>query len=297
MARTRRGRGDARLAGWLIAPTAVLLLAIIGYPVVRATVRSLYGDPIAGPPRLVWLRHYADALAGPDSADFWAAFRFTVFFATVTLVLEVLLGLAMAIVMNRAFHGRGLLRTSVLVPWGIPTTVTALLWGWMLQPDGIVNAVTGRHVIWTGREWPATWALVIADTWKTAPFVGLLLLAGLQVIPAELYESATVDGAGPVGRFRYVTLPLLRPALLVAVVFRMLDALRVYDLPKILTDGANNTTSLSMLVVQSWRDQQRYGYGSALSTLTFLLIFAVAYLFVRTLGANVVRSLQGGAPP
>jgi ABC-type sugar transport system permease subunit len=290
--RRRRTRGGGRPAFWLIAPTAVLLAAIIGYPVLRAMWRSLYSDSITGPARFVGPRNYIDALVGPDSADFWAAFRFTVFFAAVTLLLEVLLGLAMALIMNRAFHGRSLLRTSVLVPWGIPTTVTALLWAWMLQPDGIVNSVLGRHTVWTGSEWPAKWALIIADTWKTAPFVALLLLAGLQVIPAELYESAKVDGAGVLGRFGYITLPMLRPALLVTVVFRLLDALRVYDLPTILTQGANNTTSLSMLVVQASIQQLKYGYGSALSTLTFLLIFAVAYLFVRTLGANVVRSLR-----
>jgi multiple sugar transport system permease protein len=217
-----------------------------------------------------------------------------VFFAAVTLLLEVLLGLAMALIMNRAFHGRGLLRISVLVPWGIPAAVTAVLWTRMLQPDGIVNRVLGTNIIWTGREWPAKWALIITETWRTAPFVALLLLAGLQVIPDELYESAKVDGAGVLARFKYITLPMLRPALLVVVVFRIMDALRIYDLPKIMTGGANNTTSLSNLVVEASINQTKYGYGSALSTLTFLLIFAVAYLFVRTLGANVVQSLRQG---
>jgi len=290
----RRRRRDRLLALGLIAPTAVFLAAVIGYPVLRAVWQSLYSDSITGQRRFIGLGNYTRALAdaGPDSADFWSAVQFTVFLAAVTLLLEVLLGLAMALIMNRAFHGRSLLRTSVLVPWGIPTAVTALLWAWMLQPAGIVNSVLGLDTIWMGSEWPAKWALVIAETWRNAPFVALLLLAGLQVIPAELYEVAKADGAGLLARFRYITLPMLRPALLVAVVFRMLDALRVYDLPQILTGGANNTTTLSMLVVDASVRQTNYGYGSALSTLTFLLIFAVAYLFVRTFGLNVVQSLR-----
>jgi len=294
--RRRQTRRDRLLAFCLVAPTAVFLAAVIGYPVLRAVWRSLFSDPITGPARFVGLDNYTRALvdSGPDSADFRAAFQFTVFFAAVTLLLEVLLGLAMALIMNRAFRGRGLLRTSVLIPWGIPTAVTALLWAWMLQPDGIINSVLGLDTIWTGSEWPAKWALVIAETWKNAPFVALLLLAGLQVIPAELYDVAKADGAGLLARFRYITLPMLRPALLVVVVFRMLDALRVYDLPQILTGGANNTTTLSMLVVDASIHQTNYGYGSALSTLTFLLIFAVAFLFIRTFGMNVVQSLRQG---
>jgi ABC-type sugar transport system permease subunit len=292
--RRHQTRRDRVLAFWLIAPTAVLLVTIIGYPVLRAMWRSLYSDSITGESRFVWLENYITALVGSGSADFWAAFRFTVFFAAVTLLLEVLLGLAIALIMNRALRGRGLLRISVLIPWGIPTAVTAVLWLRMLQPDGVVNSVLGLDTIWTGSEWPAKWALITAETWRSAPFVALLLLVGLKVIPAELYESAKVDGAGVLARFKYITLPMLRPALLVAVVFRMMDALRVYDLPQIMTRGANNTASLSYLTVEFSINQTKYGYGSALSTLTFLLIFAVAYLFVRTLGANVVQSLRQG---
>jgi multiple sugar transport system permease protein len=193
----------------------------------------------------------------------------------------------MALIMHRAFRGRGLIRTSVLVPWAIPTAVTALLWQWMFQPTGVVNAITGQHTIWTGSHWPSMWAIIIADVWKTAPFIGLLLLAGLQIIPDELYEAAKVDGASALQRFRRITLPLLRNAILVAVLFRMLDVLRIFDLPYILTGGANGTSTLSILVVQQIR--QGFNSAAALSTITFLLIFLVAFLFVRFLGANVVE--------
>lgn len=292
-ARARRAsRGDSRLALWLIAPTVVALLLVIGYPVVRALWLSTYSDSITGNNHFIGIDNYRDALTGPDAADFWAAFRFTSLFGLVTLVLEVSIGMAMALIMNRAFRGRGLLRTSVLVPWAIPTAVTAVLWRWMLQPDGVVNYLISHKILWTGSEWPAKWAIVVADTWKTAPFIGLLLLAGLQIIPDELYESARVDGAGPWKRFVTITLPLVRPALLVAVLFRLLDALRVYDLPAILTGGANDTTSLSILVVRASIGQTKFGFGSALSTLTFLYVFVVAFFFVKVLGTNVVRTQQ-----
>lgn len=290
--RRRATRGEGALAFWLITPTVAALAVVIGYPVVRALWLSLFSDSITGHSRFIGIDHYTNALTGPNSDEFWAAFRFTSFFAVITLVLEVVIGMAIALIMNRAFRGRGLLRTSVLVPWAIPTAVTAVLWRWMLQPDGVVNYLIHKQVIWTGSEWPAKWAIIVADTWKTAPFIALLLLAGLQLIPEELYESAKVDGAGPWKRFVHITLPLVRPALMVAVLFRLLDALRVYDLPAILTNGANNTTSLSMLVVQASIQQTKFGYGSALSTLTFLYILIVAFFFVKVLGTNVVRTQQ-----
>jgi len=296
--RPRRGRGkrassgDQRLAFWLITPTLIALLLVVGYPIVRAIVRSFYDDPIGGTPGFIGLRNYTDALTGSGSSEFWGALWVTVFFTVVSVAFEVVIGFAMAMVMHRAFRGRGLIRTSVLVPWAIPTAVTAVLWGWIFQPNGIVNHLIGQHIIWTGSEWPAKWAIIIADTWKTAPFIALLLLAGLQIIPDELYEAAKVDGAGPWRRFLEITLPLVKPALLVAVLFRMLDVLRIYDVPAILTHGANDTTTLSILVVQSAIGNLQAGYGSALSTLTFLFIFLCAFLFVKLLGTNVVQTQQ-----
>ncbi len=205
-------------------------------------------------------------------------------------MLETLIGLAMALVMNRAFRGRGILRASVLVPWAIPTAVAAVLWRWVFDPSGIVNALFGGKVVWTGSEIPSTIAIVVADTWKTAPFMALLILAGLQIIPDEVYEAAKIDGADAWQRFLRITLPLVRPALMVAILFRMLDALRMYDLPWIFTHGANGTSTLSILVVQSTLSQLKPGYGGALSTLTFVFIFITAFLFVRLLGVNAVEA-------
>jgi len=268
----------------------VFLLSVVGYPVLRALYLSLFADILTGTGKFVGFGNYSKALVGSGKDDFWAAFWVTNVFTGISVALEVVIGMWMALIMNRAFRGRALVRTSVLVPWAIPTAVTAKLWGWMLYPDGVVNAVIGKKIIWTGSEWPSKWAIIIADTWKTAPFIALLLLAGLQIIPADVYEAARVDGASAWQRFTRITLPLLKPAILVAVLFRLLDVLRIYDLPAILTGGANGTKTLSMLVVQQAIGGTKFGYGSALSTLTFLYIFLVALAFVKLLGANVVQT-------
>jgi len=285
-------RSDGRLAFWLIIPSLAVLTLVIGYPVVQGMIRSLFSDSLGEPVQFVGLGNYTSALWGENNGDFWDAFNVTFFFTFVTVVLETAIGLAMALIMNQAFKGRGLMRASVLVPWAIPTAVAAVLWRWAFDPRGIVNHLFGISVTWTGSEWPSKFAIIFADTWKTAPFVALLILAGLQVIPGDVYEAAKLDGANALKRFLHITLPLVKPSLLVAILFRMLDALRMYDLPAIFTNGANDTTTLSILVVRASLGNLQAGYGAALSTLTFLIIFASAFLFVKLLGANVVRSQE-----
>jgi multiple sugar transport system permease protein len=198
----------------------------------------------------------------------------------------------MALIMNRNFRGRGILRAAILVPWAIPTAVTAKLWYFIFATQGIVNTILGAQIIWGSDLWASRFAIVIADTWKTTPFMALLILAGLQLIPEDTYEAARMDGASTVQTFFRITIPLLKPALVVAVLFRTLDALRMYDLPQILTNGGGGrgdaTTTLSILVVK--QVQQGLNSASALSTITFVLIFAVAFVFIRLLGANVTGS-------
>ncbi|PZE28988.1 MULTISPECIES: carbohydrate ABC transporter permease [unclassified Curtobacterium] len=314
----RRGRSGlnaahGRWAVWLIGPTLLLLAIVIGYPVVSAIVQSFQNDAgldkatgmfvsggFAGVANYVhWLGQRCgtggSAVACPPGslgATFWTSFGNTFFFTAVTVVFETVIGVWMAIIMNRPFTGRALVRAAVLVPWAIPTAVTAKLWYFIFDVNGVLNQVLGTHVLWTSGEWSSRFAIVIADTWKTTPFMALLILAGLQLIPEEVYEAGKVDGATTVQRFLHITLPLVRPALMVAVLFRVLDALRLYDLPAILTGGGggsgNATTTLSILVVEQIR--QGFNSASALSTITFLVIFAVAFLFVRFLGANVVQT-------
>ncbi|WP_427016188.1 carbohydrate ABC transporter permease [Pseudarthrobacter sp. P1] len=308
----RKAKTQGRWAATLVLPSMIVLGIVIVYPVANAIIMSFQQDegldPVTG--SFVaggfagfanfthWLLQQCPAPDGttacsPGSlgAQFWSAMGTTFFFTVVTVVLETVLGFWMAIIMARTFRGRSALRAAVLVPWAIPTAVTAKLWFFIFAFDGIANKLFGTAILWTGSEGPARAAIIIADVWKTTPFMALLILAGLQMIPAEVYEAAKVDGASAWQRFTQITLPLVKPALMVAVLFRVLDALRMYDLPAIMTGGANGTTTLSILVV----DQIRQGFNSAaaLSTITFLVIFLVAFIFVRFLGANAVQSATG----
>jgi multiple sugar transport system permease protein len=304
---------QGRWAAWLLAPTILALSVVIVYPIITAIVMSFQKDAgldpatglfVAGGPAgfsnyTNWLLQQCPAPGGgtvdcsPGSlgAQFWSATGTTFFFAIVTVALETVLGFWMAVIMARAFRGRSLVRAAVLVPWAIPTAVTAKLWLFIFAFEGIGNKLFNTSILWTGSEWPARWAVIIADVWKTTPFMALLILAGLQMIPAEVYEAAKVDGASAWQRFRMITLPLVKPALMVAILFRTLDALRMFDLPYILTGGANNTTTLSILVINQIR--QGFNAAAALSTITFFIIFIVAFIFVRFLGANVVEQQTG----
>jgi multiple sugar transport system permease protein len=286
---------------------------VIVYPIITAIVMSFQKDAgldpatglftEGGPAGLSnyynWIFQHCPAPGGGTvdcppgtlGAQFWSATGTTFFFTIVTVTLETVLGFWMAVIMARAFRGRSLVRAAVLVPWAIPTAVTAKLWLFIFAFEGIGNKLFNTTVLWTGSEWPARWAVIIADVWKTTPFMALLILAGLQMIPAEVYEAAKVDGASAWQRFRMITLPLVKPALMVAILFRTLDALRMFDLPYILTGGANNTTTLSILVINQIR--QGFNAAAALSTITFIIIFLVAFIFVRFLGANVVEQQTG----
>jgi multiple sugar transport system permease protein len=294
---------QGRWASVLLLPSLLLLAIVIIYPVVNAIIMSFQkdaglntatgffeqGGPAGFDNYAHWLAQQCNGVACPPGtlgSQFWGAMATTFFFAIVTVALETVLGFWMAIIMARSFRGRSAVRAAVLVPWAIPTAVTAKLWFFIFAFEGIANKLFGQQILWTGSEWPARWAIIISDVWKTTPFMALLILAGLQLIPDEVYEAAKVDGASALQRFTQITLPLVRPALMVAVLFRMLDALRMFDLPYIMTQGGNNTTTLSILVV----DQIRQGFNSAaaLSTITFLVIFIVAFIFVRFLGANAV---------
>ena len=298
---------QGRWAYTLLAPTIILLAVVIIYPVINAIIMSFQKDSgldpatgffVEGGPAgfdnyTHWLLQQcatgttmAPCPPGTLGSRFWDAMGTTFLFTAVTVVLETVLGFWMAVIMARAFRGRSLVRAAVLVPWAIPTAVTAKLWFFIFAFEGIANKLFGTQILWTGSEWPAKWAIIISDVWKTTPFMALLILAGLQLIPDEVYEAAKVDGASTWQRFTQITLPLVKPALMVAILFRVLDALRMYDLPAIMTAGANNTSTLSILVV----DQIRQGFNAAaaLSTITFLVIFIVAFIFVRFLGANAV---------
>ena len=288
-----------------------LLAVVIGYPIVSAVLTSFQNDAgldangfftrggFAGFGNFGhWLLQRCPGAGGSGAtacppgnlgSQFWPATFTTLFFTLATVALETVMGFWMAIIMNRAFAGRSLVRTAILVPWAIPTAVTAKLWFFIFSVGGIVNSLLGTDTLWTTDDWPARFAIIIIDVWKTTPFMALLLLAGLQLIPADVYEAARVDGASVWKTFWTITLPLVRPALVVAILFRVLDALRMYDLPAIF-GGGNATATWSVLVVEQLR--QGPNSASALSTIVFLFIFLIAFIFVRFLGANVVRTTE-----
>jgi multiple sugar transport system permease protein len=180
------------------------------------------------------------------------------------------------------------LRTVVLVPWAVLTVVTATMWRTIFEsPQGFVNSILGTDTVWLGEEPQALIVIIIADVWKTAPFMALLILAGVQVIPGDIYEAAKVDGATAWQRFRKITIPLLIPAILVALIFRTLDALRIFDLPYVLTKGAHGTTTLSLVAQETFAQNRIYGLGAAYSVLTFIVVMIVSFTYIRTVGGNI----------
>jgi multiple sugar transport system permease protein len=306
--------GEARRGLLLVAPTLVMLALVIIYPLIRAVILSFQKDQ-----QLVggffqqggsagfsnyshWLLQQCATATGTQSCppgtlgnQFWGAFGVTVFWTVVSVAIEVVLGLWFATIMNREFKGRGIVRAAILIPWAIPTAVTAQLWYFIYAFDGVLNKILGyvgvSPVLWTSDTWPARMGVVIADAWKTTPFMALLILAGLQLISKDVYEAAEVDGASRWQVFTRITLPLIKVPLMVAVLFRVLDVMRIFDLPWIMTRGANGTTSLSILVVK--QIQEGFNSASALSTIVFIIIAITAFIFVRFLGADVIQKPPG----
>jgi multiple sugar transport system permease protein len=288
----RRSKGipERRLAKLMVAPSMILIAVVAAYPIIYAVWLSLHEYSVrqaglsrwAGP---LGLRNYHAAFSNPQ---WWSALEHTLIFTVVSVALELVIGLGMALAMHSAFRGQGLLRTVVLVPWAVLTVVTAVMWRTMfVSPYGFVNTILGTQTVWLGSEPQALIVIIIADVWKTAPFMALLILAGLQVIPGEIYEAAEVDGATTWQRFARITLPLLTPAILVALIFRTLDALRIFDLPFVLTQGQNGTSTLSTIAQEAFATNRIYGLGAAMAVLTFIIVMIVSFSYIRFVGGNL----------
>jgi multiple sugar transport system permease protein len=285
--RRSRGTSERRLAAYMVSPSLLLIALVAAYPIGYAVWLSLheYSVRVAGLSRWKGLGNYSNALQDPD---FWAAVKNTFIFTAGSVTFEVIIGMGMALAMHSAFRGQGLLRTVVLVPWAVLTVVTAMMWRTIFDPTlGLVNSLLGTDIVWLGQSPHAMIVMIVADVWKTAPFMALLLLAGLQVIPGEIYEAAKVDGATIWQRFSKITLPLLMPALLVALIFRTLDALRIFDLPFVLTKGTHGTNTLSLEAYQTFTANNIIGLGAALAVLTFLIVMAVSFMYIRFVGGNI----------
>lgn len=285
-------RQRVRSAWLFIAPMLIVLALVAGWPLLRtiwfgftdANLSDLEGAEFVG------FLNYGYLLTDPE---WWNAVWNTMVFASISVTLETVFGLGIALALDAHFRGRGLLRAAVLIPWAIPTVVSAQMWGWMFHDVfGVINEVLkilgliSEPIAWTASPDTALIAVIMVDVWKTTPFMALLLLAGLQMLPNECYESAKVDGVHPLKVFFKVTLPLLKPALMVAIIFRVLDALRIFDLIYVMSGNNKDTMSMSVYARQQLVDFQDVGYGSAAATMLFLIIaiFTVVYLTLGGIG-------------
>ena len=287
-------------SAWLfLAPTFLVPALVAGWPLIRtiyfsftnASLTNLSGAEFVGFANyLSWITLksgrtiYRGLLADPA---WWNAVWNTLKFTFLSVSIETALGLIVALVLNAQFPGRGLVRAAILIPWAIPTIVSAKMWAWMLNDQfGILNdmllglGLIGEKIAWTASPDTAMIAVLIVDVWKTTPFMALLILAGLQMVPGDIYEAARIDGVHPVRIFWRVTLPLIRPALMVAVIFRMLDALRIFDLIYVLTPNNAQTKTMSVMARENLFDFDKFAYGAAASTMLFLIIATITILYM-----------------
>jgi trehalose/maltose transport system permease protein len=283
------------VSAWLfLLPMLVVLLLVAGYPLVQTIWLGFTDANLAdlSQSKFIGIDNYYTAVDGKSygvlvDRDWWNAVWNTLEFAVFSVLIETVLGLVVALVLNASFRFRGLVRAAVLIPWAIPTVVSAKMWGWMLHDQfGFINdklmwlGIISQPIAWTASSDWAMKSVILVDVWKTTPFMALLILAALQMLPMQCYEAARVDGIHPVKVFFRVTLPLIRPALMVAVIFRFLDALRIFDLIYVLTSNSKETMSMSVYARQQLVDFQQVGYGSAASTLLFLIIAFITVIYI-----------------
>jgi multiple sugar transport system permease protein len=291
---TDKTRAERKLGLMLVAPAVVMMLLVTAYPIAYAIFLSLQKKDLRFPGEggFVGLSNYVTVLG---SHLWWQAVGNTVFITVVSVAIELVLGMTIALIMHRAIFGRGLVRTSVLIPYGIVTVVAAFTWFYAFDPgSGFVNHLPfiADDKAWFGGRFSSFAVIIMAEVWKTTPFMALLLLAGLATIDDGLYEAARVDGATAWQRFWRITLPLLKPALLVALLFRTLDAFRVFDSIFIMTKGAQDTESVSIVGYQQLLSRLNLGLGSAVSVLIFLLVLLIAIAFVKGFGTAVPKGQE-----
>ncbi|WP_018897487.1 sugar ABC transporter permease [Rhizobium sp. 2MFCol3.1] len=293
-------KADRVRSAWMfLAPTLFILAVVAGWPLFRtiyfsftnASLTSLGDAKFVGFDNyLTWITLksgrtvYKGLLADPA---WWNAVWNTMKFTVLSVLIETALGLIVALVLNAQFVGRGIVRAAILIPWAIPTIVSAKMWAWMLNDQfGILNdlfmalGLISQKIAWTANPETAMIAVLIVDVWKTTPFMALLILAGLQMVPGDIYEAAKIDGINPIKVFWRLTLPLIRPAIMVAVIFRMLDAMRIFDLIYVLTPNNAQTKTMSVMARENLFDFDKFAYGATASTVLFLLIATVTVLYM-----------------
>jgi multiple sugar transport system permease protein len=294
-------REEARLGLLLLLPAVLIIIAIAMYPLFSAIKDSLYQISLRfenSPRPFIWFENYRQIFL--NDARWRNALRVTGTLAFVSVIAELVIGMIVALIINRSFFGRGLVRAAVLVPWALTTVVSAKMWAWIYDIQwGVLNdlllrvGLIERPIVWLANPTLTLWAMIGAEVWKTTPFMALLLLAGLQLIPGELYEAASIDGATALQTFWRVTLPLMKPTILVALLFRTIDALRIFDLARVLTNGGPGqaTETLSLYSYTVLFTNLNFGYGSALAVTTFLVVLVVSIFYVKILGAPTQRGV------
>lgn len=279
-------KSEVKTAWLFLAPLLAVVGVFIIIPVAGTFINSLFLDVSYLPRQFMGLNNYINLFS---SAGFWQALRFTLAYTLAAVLFEGFLGVVFALLLNETFRGRAFLRVVILIPWAIPTIVSARTWQLIYEYNyGLMNylvmslGLSPERINWLGSEFGAFWALVFADVWKTTPFVVLILLAGLQAIPDDLYQQARVDGAGMFRRFYKITLPMLKPVLIIALIFRTIDSLRMFDLVYVLTGGGpgGSTRTLSYLGFEAFANDS-FGMGSTVSVVTFIISFAITLIYLK----------------
>ena len=292
-----RARAEARLGTRLVAPAIILMLVVTAFPMIRALYLSLFNYSLTAPEdrEFVWFENYLVALSDPL---FWRDTLVTVLYMVVTVGFELVIGFVFAMVMHRVIFARGIIRTSILIPYGIITVVSGFAWQFAFSfQNGFINnwlPFIDSDFNWFGQTTPAVIAIMVSEIWKTTPFMSLLLLAGLAQVSEDMVEAAKVDGATWWQRLWRVILPNMRAAIMVAVLFRALDAYRIFDNIFVMTAGAVNTESISFLTYRQTIEQFQLGIGSALSVLLFLSVLAIAALIVKLFKVDLASARQEG---
>ncbi len=285
----KRIPAEYRLGWLLVAPAVAAMLVVTAWPVLYACWLSLFRYDLRFPDQraFVGLDNYLSVLS---SEVWWQSLGNTLIITVGSVAVELLLGFALALLMHRALFGRRTVRTAILIPYGIITVVAALAWKFAFDPTtGFVNALLGLDQAWLTERGSALFVIIFTEIWKTTPFMALLLMAGLTLVPDDLLRAARVDGAAAVQRFFRITLPLMKPAILVALLFRTLDAFRIFDTVFVQTRGAQSTESVSVVGYHTLITRLNLGLGSAVSVLIFVCVVIIAVLFVKGFGTALAR--------
>jgi multiple sugar transport system permease protein len=282
---SERTRAERRLGWMLVAPAVVVMIAVTVYPIINAFILSLQRADLRFPQnnQFIGFDNYGSVLG---SSLWWADVAHTLFITVVSVALELVIGMLVALAMHRVIFARGAVRAIALIPYGIVTVVAAYAWRYALELDsGWIPKLLGLHSDPLASQGGSYAGIILAEVWKTTPFMALLLLGGLSLVPDELHEAAKVDGASTWQRFWRITIPLMKPAILVALLFRTLDAFRIYDTVVIFNNGAHNTETLSVLASNQLLNRLNLGLGSTVSVLLFVMVAIIAFVFIKIFGA------------